>query len=248
MNPSSLETRLFALGGALDHPTGEALIARVAADLDAGAIAPARVRHRSSHRLIALVAATAVVVAAVVIEPSRRAIADLFRVGGVEVRNANDFHPAASTTTTATRPDLAYDPDPIATAQAAVDFPIRLPHLVPSRTPTVTVDRSVPGGLVTLDYGEFRVVEVAARPGQAVLAKGIDPRTRIMPTPVRDTTGYWFTGTHHLIAYLDRDGNIRQDTARTAGHVLLWAADGVTFRVEGFHTLRGAQEIARTIQ
>ena len=92
MNPDvHLETRLFELGGALDHPEGEALIARVAADLEAGVLTPARDRRRSSRRLVALVAAAAVMVAAVAIEPSRRAIAELFRVGGVEVRNANDF-------------------------------------------------------------------------------------------------------------------------------------------------------------
>ena len=248
----SVETRLVELGEHLDYPDGAELGARVALDLAELSLIP-RISDRAPHpqwrRLVALLA-TAAVVAAIAIEPSRRALADLFRIGGVEVRNAQDLHPpssAPSATTATIASTTGRAETPLAAAQAAVEFPIRLPNLVPSRTPNVSVDLRVPGGLVVLDYGDFRLVEVAAPDGPPVLAKGLAPNTRMALTTVGDTTGYWFTGTHHLIAYLDRDGNIRQDTVREVGHVLLWAADGVTYRIEGFPTLAGAQEVAATI-
>lgn len=243
---SELEARLNALGGALDHPQGRDLIANVSAGLaDRDEVAVTR-RSHTSRRMVAVLAAAAIVLAVVAIPSSRSAIANLFRSGGVELRTAKDFHHrrSASTTTTTTTPTGGGS---VEAAQRAVQFPLRLPELVPARTPTVTVDRSVPGGLVALDYGEFRVVEVAAGSGPPVIAKGLEPKTRIQAITVGDAPGVWITGTHHSVAYLDRDGNIRQDTVREAGHVLLWATQGVTFRVEGFHQLAGARQVADSI-
>ncbi len=242
---NDLEARLTALGAALDHPEGRDLIATVAgrlADRDEVTVVP---RSRSSRRAVAVFAMAAVVLATLAIPSSRNAIADLFRSGGVDIRNAKDFRPprdAAPTTTSVT------GGGPVEAAQRAVQFPVRLPRLVPARTPTVTVDQSVPGGLVALDYGDFRVVEVAAGTGPPVVAKGLEPTTRIQAITVGDAPGLWITGTHHFVAYLDRDGNIRRDTVREAGHVLLWATQGVTYRVEGFHQLVDARQVADSIR
>lgn len=245
-----LEAKLAALGGALDHPEGRDLIAKVAAGL-AGPdeVTVVRGAHRT-RRLVAAVAVAAVVLATVAIPSTRTAIAGLFRSGGVEVRNADEFRPPKSeptTTTTTTTTTSVTGGGSVGAAQRAVQFPVRVPRLVPDRTPTVTVDPSVPGGLVALDYGDFRVVEVAAGTGPPVIAKGLEPKTRIQAITIGDAPGLWITGTHHFVAYLDRDGNVRQDTVREAGHVLLWASGGVTYRVEGFHQLAGARQIADSI-
>ena len=166
-----------------------------------------------------------------------------------ELRRAKDFHhrPGASTTTTTPGPSGVGPGLSVAAAQHQVQFPLRLPKVVPARTPTLTVDQSVPGGLVELDYGEFRVVEVAAGTSPPVIAKGLDPRTKIEAITVGAAPGLWITGTHHFVAYLDRDGNIRRDTVREQGHVLLWAAQGVTFRIEGFDQLADARQVADSI-
>ncbi|MEO6467743.1 MAG: hypothetical protein ABIP21_01485 [Acidimicrobiia bacterium] len=244
---TELEADLTALGGALDHPDGNGLLTRVSAGL--GDRAPtdhdevaARRRSRASKRVVAMLTAAAVVLAIVAIPSSRTAIANLFRSGGVELRNAKDFgHPKVNSTTT------TMVPSPLEAAQRAVEFPVRLPQLVPIRTPSVTIDRSVPGGLVALDYGEFRVVEVAAGTSPPVIAKGLEPKTKIQAITVGGAPGVWITGTHHFVAYLDRDGNLRRDTVREEGHVLLWTNRGVTFRVEGFHQLAGARQVADSI-
>ena len=249
------ERRLAELGDALDHPDGADLIANVGAELAelrGDELAPVR-DLRGSRRSVALLAAAAVVVGVVAIPTSRHAIADLFRSGRVEIRSAKDFprEPHSSTTTTTITPGRGaesnqHDPG-LESARRHVEFPIRLPQLVPARTPIVTVDASVPGGLVVLDYGEFRVVEVSAGPGLPVIAKGLDPGARIQPIIVGTAPGVWITGSHHFVAYLDRDGHLRRDTVREAGHVLLWANDGVTFRIEGFHQLAAARQVADAI-
>lgn len=238
---TELEARLNALGHALDHPEGRNLIANVSAGFaDRDEVAATR-RSRRSRRTAAVLAVAAIVLAVAAIPSSRSAIANLFRSGGVELHTAKDFHhyPASTTTTT--------DGGSVEAAQRVVQFPLRLPQLVPGRTPTVSVDRSVPGGLVALDYGEFRVVELAAGTGPPVSAKGLEPKTRIQAITVGNAPGVWITGTHRFIAYLDRDGNIRQDTVREEGHVLLWATRGVTFRIEGFHQLSDARQVADSI-
>ena len=112
---------------------------------------------------------------------------------------------------------------------------------------SVSVDPAVPGGLVTLDYPGYRLVEFAAPPNGAVIAKVLDPRTHVAPAAVGEASGYWITGTYHEIAYLDRDNQVRSATIHTTGHVLMWSADGVTYRVEGPETLARAREIAASL-
>lgn len=241
---SSLELRLIELGATLDAPVGDGLVERVADDL--AAAVPHRRRRRDPRRVVALVAAGALLVGLAVVEPARNAIADLFRSGRVELRSTHAFRTTPPSHLHRTPPAETHT-TPLSGAQAAVAFPIRLPRLVPSQSPTISVDRRVPGGLVSLEYQDFRVVEIAAGPGPSVMAKAIDPKTRMAAVTVGGAPGLWITGTHHLIAYLDRDGNVRQDTVREAGHVLLWATGGVTFRVEGFHQLAAARQIADAI-
>jgi len=236
---SDLEVRLVELGGALDHPDGEQLLARFRAEIDGGTATPTVGRRGRVVRRALVGAAAAVLVLAVSLPASRTAIADFFRVDGVELRGARDRPEVTPSTTT--RPPL----DSVAAAQQRVDFTIRTaPRL---GTPTVTVDPEVPGGLVTLDYPGYRVVEFAAPTDGAVMAKFLDPRTHVARTEVRANPGYWITGTHHELAYLDRDNQVRTATMHTAGHVLLWSEAGVTIRVEGPETLAQAQTIAASL-
>ncbi len=241
-----LEARLVALGHHLDTPEGQHLITAVT-DRIAG-VGPTRsVPTRRSLRFVAAVAAAVIILGALVIPPSRRAIGNLFRAGNVEVRSAKDFPEPSVTTTSTTQAGPGGQPRTIADAQRVVDFPVTVPDVIPPRTPTISVDPRVPGGIVTLDYGEFRVVETAAGPGRPTIAKGMEPGTRLRSVTVAGTSGLWITGTHHLVAYFDRDGNLRQDTVSEHGHVLLWARDGVTYRIEGFDQLADAQAVADAI-
>ena len=188
--------------------------------------------------MLAAVAAAAVLTAAT-LPASRTAIADFFRVDGVALRSARDRPPRPASTTTLPAVDS------VAAAQREAAFTLRVPPAAAASH--VSVDREVPGGLVTLDYPDFRLVEFAAPPDGAVIAKFVDPRTHVAPTTVGDAGGYWITGTHHEMAYLDRDGEVRTATMHTTGHVLTWSHGGVTYRIEGPETLARAQEIAGSL-
>ncbi len=238
---SDLEVQLVELGGRLDHPEGEDVVARAHVEIEREAATPLAGRRSRRHtaRRVLVGAAAATVLIAVSLPASRTAIANFFRVEGVELRSARD-RPARPASTT-TLPRL----DSIAVAQARVAFTLRVPRS--PTPPTVTVDPEVPGGLVTLDYPDYRIVEFAAPPDGAVMAKFVDPRTRVTATHVGTAGGYWITGTHHEIAYLDRDNHVRTETMHTTGHVLTWSEDGVTIRVEGPETLGRAQAIAASL-
>ncbi len=236
---SDLEVRLVELGGQLDHPDGDELLTRVRAEVDGRSSTLAVGRRRRVVRRVLVGAAAAVLATAVSLPASRTAIADFFRVDGVELRSVRDRPKATPSSTTL--PPLGS----IAAAQGRVDFTVRAAKgLGP---PTVSVDPQVPGGLVTLDYPGYRIVEFASPTDGAVMAKFASPRTRVAQTVVRTNPGYWITGTHHEMAYLDRDNQVRTATMRTAGHVLLWSEGGVTIRVEGPETLARAQSIAASL-
>lgn len=236
---SDLEVRLVELGGRLDHPDGDGLLERVRTQIDGQCPTSTVARHGRVVRRVLVGAAAAVLIAAISLPASRTAIADFFRVDGVELRAARDRPKATPSSTTL--PPL----NSIAAAQQRVDFTVRSANGL--GTPAVTVDPEVPGGLVTLDYPGYRIVEFAAPSDGAVMAKFLDPKTHVTRTEVRTNPGYWITGTHHQMAYLDRDHQVRTATMQTTGHVLLWSEDGVTIRVEGPETLAQAQSVAASL-
>jgi hypothetical protein len=130
-----------------------------------------------------------------------------------------------------------------------VRFPIATPDPNGSGAlRNVHVDRRVPGGLVELDYTRFALVEIATERGQPMpigkLLGGV--------APVRDVTvngqpGAWIPSVHE-IGYLDRSGRFVRDTVRRSGPVLLWERDGVTYRIEGLHSLAAAQRVASSLR
>jgi hypothetical protein len=58
--------------------------------------------------------------------------------------------------------------------------------------------------------------------------------------------GVWIDGTHTLM-YVDRTGQVRQETARMAAKTLLWQRNGVTYRLEGDRTLDQMTAIAKSL-
>lgn len=253
---SDLETRLEALGDALAVPSAPDLLDKVRDALGraSGTEAATPPRSRRPTRLIALTVAAVLIVGGVVLPASRHAITELFQRGpGTPVRE-KQLHrraaPAPAVSSVPSSPPVSSrgnPPDPLIAAQPRVDFTVRVPRLVPARVPSIAIDESVPGGLISLDYGDFRIVEVAAGSAQPAIAQGVEPRTRVTPITVGADPGVWITGTHHRVAYFDRDGILRTDTVRDAGHVLVWSNTGVTIRIEGFHRLEDARQVADTI-
>jgi hypothetical protein len=193
-------------------------------------------------------AAAAVLLLAVSLPASRQAIAEVFGLDSSAEqpdRGAVPHHHDSTVTSGPPAPEIELLD--LESARRAVDFPIRVPAGI-EPAPQVTVDHRVPGGLVSLTYPEFRLVEVASPPDvTAELAELLPPTSRVRVVSVRDRPGLWITGTHHEIAYRDREGVLRHEPSRATGHVLLWEEDGVTFRVEGFEQQASAHGIARSM-
>jgi hypothetical protein len=132
----------------------------------------------------------------------------------------------------------------LASAQRAVQFEIVTPNDAPAPA-RVAVDRRVPGGLVVLTYDHFSLVEIATDPTQPLVAKFVGGGA-VEPVTVHGHPGMWIPDIHR-IGYFDRTGELRSDTVRRSGPVLLWERDGVTYRVEGPHTRAEAMAIADVV-
>lgn len=243
-----LERALTDLAEHLDVPTSSGAAERLRLRLAESG--PARRSHRYARALLVAAALTAFVSAGVLaIAPARHAVAGWLGIGAVEIRRSQGpVLPAPSTTTTptsSTRPPAAETE--LAAAQKAVQFEIATAHDASAGSPThVTVDRRVPGGLVTLSYERFTLVEIATNKTQPPLLAKLVGDAPVEPVTVHGRDGLWIPVPHHL-AYIDRNGKYETDTIRQSGPVLLWERDGVTYRVEGPRTLAKAQTIADSI-
>jgi hypothetical protein len=77
--------------------------------------------------------------------------------------------------------------------------------------------------------------------------KEVGPDTTITTTEVNGAPAYWITGAPHTIYYDDTIGDVRPDTARLAGSTLLWAENGITYRLECNLDLGAALALAENL-
>ena len=80
--------------------------------------------------------------------------------------------------------------------------------------------------------------------GEAYIQKLIGPDAKVETVDVGDD-GAWLEQPH-VLAYRDRNGRFREDTARLAGKTLLWQQGAVTLRLEGDVSKEKALQIARS--
>jgi hypothetical protein len=244
-----LEQELIELGNHLDH-----------GDLQLPTAHP----RRPALRVFQIAAVLLVVLAAFVaaFAPARRAVARWFGIGVVEVRTSPTTLPLPSSTSTipvvyssvATVTSVSAQPgspapDPLASARVRLVFAPSLPSVgVSGPVQKVSVDGTIPGGLLMVRFSEFTLVEVGTTDDSLpVMTKVIGQGTTVEEVVVAGHPGLWLAGTPHQIAMMDRDGNFRLDTVRQEGNVLLWVVNDVTFRIEGLSDKAQAIAIANTI-
>jgi len=241
-----LEHALADLADHLDYPSTRTDAGDRAEALRTRLLAP----KRSPRARAVLVAAAMVLIVAagiVAVAPARHAVADWLGIGAVEIRRTETPPPVASTSTSSpggTSPGGTT----LGSARHAVSFTIVTPHAsLAGALRAVSVDRRVPGGLVALRYARFTLVEIATDPTQSIpLGKLIGTEAPIQDVTVDGQPGAWI-GSVHDIGYLDRSGTFVRDTVRRSGPVLLWERAGVTYRIEGLHSLAAAQSVAETL-
>jgi hypothetical protein len=250
-----LERALSDLADHLDYPTSadraEALRQRLRADREGRTHWIGRTRRARAL----LVAAAVLLLAAagvVAIAPARHAVADWLGIGAVEIRRTDRPLPTPSGGNPVPgSPGTARAGNPaarLAAARRAVQFPIAVPSArAAGALAGVEVDRRVPGGLVALSYARFTLVEIATDPSQPMPIAKLLGGVPVEHVTVNGGPGAWIAATH-VIGYVDRAGAFVRDTVRRSGPVLLWERTGVTYRIEGLHSLAAAQSIAATLQ
>jgi hypothetical protein len=230
-----LERELRDLAGWLAVPAAPDVTAPVRARL----AAPPRRRWR--YWLAAALAALLVAV----LPPGRAAVADvvagLLRFSGVEIGTSSEPLPPAGTPS----PLPAQRPAALVEAQRKVRFPIRLPALLGQPEQVLVADADGTGGhrVATLLYrgGTLRVDAFDGRldPVFQKQAAGAD----VEWTQVHGGFAIWI-GRPHTLAYVDRSGTVRVETARLAAATLIWEEAGVSYRLEGDLTRDEAVAIA----
>lgn len=232
---ADLEQALRALGTRLDVPdppdvTG-AVLARIAE--------PAPAHRRGRRVLAAAVAAVLALATAMVVSPAvRAAVFDFLRIGGVEIHE----NVPAPVTPSLDPPSPGERDVTLEQARAAVDFPLALPSGLgpPGAVRLIDGDR-----VVSMAFGGVRIDQFDG---------GLDPMftkfasaADVHHVTVSGVPAIWVDRPHPVL-YTDRDGNLREESARLAAATLIWAHDDITYRVEGDLTQQQAIAIAESMR
>lgn len=213
---------------------------------------PAWLTGLSIPRRRALATAIAALLVVVFVPPVRAAVLDLFRIGGVTVREVPSPSGGAPTST----PD---SPSPGPAGAVVVGS-------LEEASQRVGFDVAAPSGLGTPTSiamaREGRVVELTWGTGAGSTRLDVFDGSlsfgylksvweAVTPTDVGGREGVWFAAPH-LIEWTDRAGETVASAPRVAGPTLVWVdrdrtGREITYRLEGPRTLEAATEIAESV-
>ena len=115
-------------------------------------------------------------------------------------------------------------------------------------TPTIYFEDFPPGGQLALAYPHHLLTEVEGRIDRQYLAKFLTAGTGVHAVRIDGERGLWIDGDLHQYVFADKTGEIRTDSVRTAGNVLLWRRGPLLLRLEGARTKAQALRIARSLR
>ena len=234
---AELELALRELGRHVEFPPSPDLASGVRRRLGD------RRRIRWQRPLVIALAVLGVAIGAVLaVQPARTAVLDWLGIRGARITRVEKLPPAPALGNL----DLGRR---ITLAEARRRAPwLLVPSAEGVGAPDL-VSRSarVPGGKITLLWGRPRDVHLLLTEfrGAAFIEKLVQPGAKVELLQVDGSPGAWLGGSHVLM-YRDRDGRIRDDTARLAGKTLLWQRGAVTLRLEGDFSREEALRIARS--
>jgi RNA polymerase sigma-70 factor (ECF subfamily) len=209
------------------------------------------VKSRTSRALAKLRTRLGVAVAVLVcvalvlaLPPTRAAVADavhrLLRFAGVEVEVGAPPTPTASPSPLPLLRDVTLEE-----ARRLARFPIAVPDSLgpPQRVTIADVAADGSPRIITLswDGGAYRLDEFDGRYDQSFVK--ITPQLHF--TEINSGYGVWLPP-GHAVKYVDRFGNVHNETTRLAGPTLIWLYGDVTLRLEGAKTEAEAVAIAVT--
>jgi hypothetical protein len=193
-------------------------------------------RPRRRWRLVAAVAAVAALGATLAIPQTRAAILRLLEIGGVRIEQT-ETQPAAERS-----PFVGGRRVTQAEAADEVAFPLARPP----RGAKVFLDRTIPGGMVSYVFSRYVLSQWEGQQTPYV-EKLVGPRGELREVDVGGSRGIWVTGAPHVVFFVDRHGEPREQTRRLAGNVLIWEQGTTTYRLEGARSLAEALAIARNL-
>jgi hypothetical protein len=254
---SDLERALVALRPAVDFPATPDLTASVAVRIRTGA-RPQPIRRPLWPRLALGAGLAAIAFAAVLLfSPGvRTAVADFLGIGGVEITVTESPPPARI----ADELDLG-EPSSLIDAAANVDFEIGVPTELGDPDEVYVKQLGLGTSMVSLVYAPrpgipeaaethvgVLLSEFRARIDRAVLEKSLfEGATAVEEVDVNGHLGFWIEGRPHVVNLLSPDGLVISEPPRLAGNVLVWMADGVTYRLESALTRARVMAIARSV-
>ncbi|MEV0804892.1 hypothetical protein [Micromonospora sp. NPDC050200] len=235
-----LERELRDLSAWLETPDPPDVTARVRAQLAATRPKRRPWRYYVATALVALLVA--------VLPPGRAALADavtgLLRFAGITITTS----PAPAPPTGTPSPLPSQRPATLDEAQRKVRFPIRLPAKLGPPEQMLVADPDGTGAcrVATLLYrgGTLRIDAFDGALDPVFHKQASGPGTDWVQ--VNGGFAVWIGGPHAL-AYVDRAGTLRVETARLAASTLIWEEAGVSYRLEGNLTKLEAIEIANSL-
>jgi hypothetical protein len=241
---NELELMLSGAGADIEWPATPDMTSGVAERIQR-APQPARVRRTRVWRPLAIAFAALLLLTATAaaIPGIREPVLDFLGLRSVKIERVPGPLPAAPgaslglgnrTTLAAARGRLAFTP------------------LVPAGLgdPTVYYEGFPPGGQLGLVYdkGTLFITEVQGQLQTQYLFKFVGPDAKVDRVRINGERGVWIHGQPHQFAYADKTGEIRDDTVRTAGDVLLWRNGDLLLRLEGARSKADALRIARSVR
>lgn len=77
--------------------------------------------------------------------------------------------------------------------------------------------------------------------------KLVETGSQVTPVTVGEEAGFWIDGPPHVMRYLGPDGEIRAESTRLVGDVLVWQRGETLYRIETASGLQATLELAETI-
>ncbi|MFI7079457.1 hypothetical protein ACIBO1_19355 [Micromonospora sp. NPDC049903] len=245
---ADLERELRELSAWLETPEPPDVTAQVRARLATPARSSRTVGRRRRRWRYAVAALLSALLVAT-LPPGRAALADamagLLRVAGITISTAPDPSPP----TAPPSPLPAQRPADLNEARRLVRFPVRVPAALGPPDRVLVADPDGAGGhrVATLLYrgGQIRLDAFDGRLDGVFFKQVGGSGAQWMEIGGRQAV--WIAGPHP-VSYVDRDGVVREESARLAAATLIWEQGGVTYRLEGELTKDEAVEIASTLR
>jgi hypothetical protein len=214
--------------------------------------------------LVAALLLIALVSGLVLFPEARNAIADRLGLQGVSIRWVDEVPTPEPSRVGA--PLLLGRPVTLDEAQAAVNFPVRIPTAAGFNAPNeiYLLDQDN-GAMVSFVYPAGPGLPATNQTGvgalltqfrgeadRGLIEKGLSDdaarATHLQAVAVSGEPGFWISGAPHGFFVVCYDvGECREERYRLAGNVLLWEQDGVTLRLESALSLKDALAIAESV-